>query len=142
MSGELITVERIAVIGGGYIGLEAAAVLAKMGKKVTVLETLDRVLARVAGETLSRFYEAEHRAHGVDLRLGVTVECIEEEGGRVAGVRLADGEFVEAQMVIVGIGIVPATEPLRAAGGGRGGRQRRRGGRIWPNDAARYLRCR
>jgi 3-phenylpropionate/trans-cinnamate dioxygenase ferredoxin reductase subunit len=120
MMGELATTERVAVIGGGYIGLEAAAVLAKMGKQVTVLEALDRVLARVAGEPLSRFYEAEHRAHGVDVRLGAMVECIEERDGRVAGVRLAGGEIIEAQMVIVGIGIIPAVEPLMAAGA-RGG---------------------
>lgn len=114
--GELATAEKIVVIGGGYIGLEAAAGLTKMGKQVTVLEALDRVLARVAGEELSRFYEAEHRAHGVDVRLGVTVERLEQQGGRVAGARLADGELVEAQMVIVGIGIIPAVEPLLAAG--------------------------
>jgi 3-phenylpropionate/trans-cinnamate dioxygenase ferredoxin reductase subunit len=120
MVGELETTTRVAIIGGGYIGLEAAAVLAKLGKQVTVLEAQDRVLARVAGEPLSRFYEAEHRAHGVDVRLGVIVECIEEKDGRAAGVRLAGGEIVEAEMVIVGIGIVPAVEPLMAAGA-RGG---------------------
>jgi 3-phenylpropionate/trans-cinnamate dioxygenase ferredoxin reductase subunit len=120
MMGELATTSRVAVIGGGYIGLEAAAVLAKFGKQVIVLEAQDRVLARVAGEPLSRFYEAEHRAHGVDVRLGVTVECIEEKDGRAAGVRLGGGELVEAEMVIVGIGIVPAVEPLMAAGA-RGG---------------------
>ena len=108
---------RVVVIGGGYIGLEAAAVLTKLGKQVTVLEALDRVLARVAGEPLSRFYEAEHRAHGVEVRLGVQVECIEE-----AGVRLASGQIVPADVVIVGIGITPAVEPLLAAGaaGGNG----------------------
>lgn len=118
---ELDGVEQAVVIGGGYIGLEAAAVLAKFGKKVVLLEALDRVLARVAGEPLSRFYEAEHRAHGVDVRLGAAVECIEGEG-RVSGVRMQDGEVIPAQMVIVGIGIVPAVEPLIAAGaqGGNG----------------------
>src|SRR3546814_3654363 len=60
------TAKQIVVIGGGYIGLEAAAVLTKAGKKVVLLEALDRVLARVAGEDLSRFYEKEHREHGVD----------------------------------------------------------------------------
>nr|WP_220129837.1 FAD-dependent oxidoreductase [Sphingomonas chungangi] len=120
MMGELETTTRVAVIGGGYIGLEAAAVLAKFGKQVTVLEAQDRVLARVAGEPLSRFYEAEHRDHGVDVRLGVMVECITGKDGRVAGVQLAGGEVVEAEMVIVGIGIVPAVEPLMAAGA-RGG---------------------
>ena len=113
--------EQIVVIGGGYIGLEAAAVLRKAGKKVVLLEALDRVLARVAGEDLSRFYEKEHRDHGVDLRLGVHVEAIEGEGG-VTGVRLAGGEVIPADLVIVGIGIVPAVEPLVAAGaeGGNG----------------------
>ena len=117
---ELATSTRVVVIGGGYIGLEAAAVLAKLGKTVTVLEAQQRVLARVAGETLSRFFEAEHRAHGVDVRLGAQVECIDGRGGRACGVRLADGEVVPADMVIVGIGIVPAVEPLLAAGA-RGG---------------------
>lgn len=108
-------VRDIAVIGGGYIGLEAAAVLTKLGCKVTLLEALPRVLARVAGPELSEFYEAEHRAHGVDLRTGVTVEALEGEG-RVTGVRLGDGEVIAADAVIVGIGIVPAVGPLLAAG--------------------------
>jgi 3-phenylpropionate/trans-cinnamate dioxygenase ferredoxin reductase subunit len=120
--GDLAAAARVAVIGGGYIGLEVAAVLAKLGKAVTVLEAQDRVLARVAGTPLSRFYEAEHRAHGVDVRLRSIVECIEARGRRACGVRLAGGEIVEADMVIVGIGIVPAVEPLLAAGatGGNG----------------------
>ena len=120
MMGELATTTRVCVIGGGYIGLEAAAVLTKLGKHVTVLEALDRVLARVAGEPLSRFYEAEHRAHGVDLRLNTVVERIEEKDGRACGVRLAGGEIVPCEMVIVGIGIIPAIEPLRAAGAEEG----------------------
>ena len=115
------TARQIVVIGGGYIGLEAAAVLSKAGKKVVLLEALDRVLARVAGPDLSRFYEKEHRDHGVDLRLGVCVDAIEGET-HVTGVRLADGEVIPADLVIVGIGIVPAVEPLVAAGaeGGNG----------------------
>jgi len=122
MMGELDRLREVVVIGGGYIGLEAAAVLAKSGKTVTVLEALDRVLARVAGEPLSRFYEAEHRVHGVEVRLNAKVECLEEKDSRVAGVRLADGAVLPAQMVIVGIGIVPSVEPLLAAGaeGGNG----------------------
>ena len=117
---ELPQVRRVAVIGGGYIGLEAAAVLNKLGKAVTVLEALPRVLARVAGEPLSRFYEAEHRAHGVDVRLGVTVDTIEGKDGRVSAVRLADGTLIACGMAIVGIGIIPAVEPLLAAGAGGG----------------------
>ncbi|MDQ4419087.1 FAD-dependent oxidoreductase [Sphingobium sp. DEHP117] len=116
MMGELDGVTRAVVIGGGYIGLEAAAVLSKFGKQVTLLEALPRVLARVAGEDLARFYEAEHRAHGVDVRLGAMVECIVERDGAACGVRLADGTVIDCEMVIVGIGIIPAVEPLIAAG--------------------------
>jgi 3-phenylpropionate/trans-cinnamate dioxygenase ferredoxin reductase component len=103
--------QRVAVIGGGYIGLEAAAVLTKLGKRVILLEALDRVLARVAGEPLSRFYEAQHRARGVDVRTNAKVESIAEDG-----VRLASDELVPADLVIAGIGIAAAVEPLRAAG--------------------------
>ena len=116
MMAELPAVVRVGVIGGGYIGLEAAAVLTKLGKAVTVFEAQDRVLARVAGEDLSRFYAAEHRAHGVDVRLGATVDCIVEREGAASGVRLAGGELVPCELVVVGIGIVPAVEPLVAAG--------------------------
>ncbi|TXC71652.1 NAD(P)/FAD-dependent oxidoreductase [Sphingomonas ginsenosidivorax] len=122
MIAELPDVTRIVVIGGGYIGLEAAAVLTKMGKPVTVLEAQDRVLARVAGEPLSRFFEAEHRAHGVEIRLNVTVACIEERDGAAVGVRLADDTILDCEMVIVGIGIEPAVAAVLAAGadGGNG----------------------
>jgi 3-phenylpropionate/trans-cinnamate dioxygenase ferredoxin reductase subunit len=113
---QLPSTRRVAVIGGGYVGLEMAAVLTKLGKSVTVLEAVGRVLARVAGEQLSRFYEAEHRFRGVDVRVGARVECIEGVAGKVTGVRLAEGPVVPADMVIVGIGIVPAVEPLIAAG--------------------------
>lgn len=108
--------KNVVVIGGGYIGLEAAAVLSKMGLKVTLLEALPRVLARVAGEELSAFYQKEHLDHGVDLRTGVAVDCLEGDGTRVTGVKLADGQVIPAQAVIVGIGIVPAVAPLIAAG--------------------------
>ncbi len=121
MIAELPAVTRVAVIGGGYIGLEAAAVLTKLGKHVTVLEAQDRVLARVAGLALSRFFEREHCARGVDLRLGVTVDCIEERAAAAVGVRLDDGQVVPADMVVVGIGITPAVAPLIDAGAAHGG---------------------
>ena len=122
MMDELAQTDRVVVIGAGYIGLESAAVLSKLGKHVIVLEAQGRVLARVAGEALSRFYAAEHRAHGVEIRTGVAVACIEEQDGRAVGVRLADGAVLPADMVIVGIGIEPAVAPLLAAGaaGGNG----------------------
>lgn len=119
---ELPAVREVVVIGGGYIGLEAAAVLCKLGKRVTVVEALDRVLARVAGEPLSRFYEAEHRARGVDVRLGCAVERFLAAQGRVSGVRLAEGIELPAQLVLVGVGIAPNVAPLLEAGaaGGNG----------------------
>lgn len=104
------------IIGGGYIGLEAAAVLTKLGCKVTLLEALPRILARVAGEEISAFYEAEHRAHGVHLLTEVGVESLQGSDGQVNAVRLVDGREIPAQLVIVGIGIVPAVQPLIAAG--------------------------
>ena len=117
---ELPSTQHVAVVGGGYIGLEAAASLRKLGKEVSVIEALDRVLSRVAGEPLSRFYEAEHRAHGVDVLLASKIQCIEGRNGRASGVRLARGPVIAADMVILGIGISPVCEPLIAAGA-RGG---------------------
>jgi 3-phenylpropionate/trans-cinnamate dioxygenase ferredoxin reductase subunit len=108
--------KRVVVVGGGYIGLEAAAVLTKLGCKVTVLEALPRVLARVAGEPLSEFYQDQHRAHGVDLRLDAKLARLEGENGWVRRVVLEGGEAIECDMVVVGIGIVPAAGPLVAAG--------------------------
>lgn len=108
--------KRVAVIGGGYIGLEAAAVLTQLGCRVTLLEALPRVLARVAGEPLSRFFESYHLARGVVLRLDAKVERLEGENGWVRRVLLEGGEAVECDMVVVGIGIVPAAGPLIAAG--------------------------
>jgi 3-phenylpropionate/trans-cinnamate dioxygenase ferredoxin reductase subunit len=107
--------KRVAVIGGGYIGLEGAAVLAKLGCQVTVVEERERLLARVCGEDISRFYEAEHRAHGVNIRLEAQVERLEGTD-RVSGVVLANGETLPCDAAIVGIGIVPAIGPLIAAG--------------------------
>jgi 3-phenylpropionate/trans-cinnamate dioxygenase ferredoxin reductase component len=118
---ELPAVRQVVVIGGGYIGLEAAAVLTKLGKGVVLLEALPRVLARVAGEELSAFYEAEHRAHGVDLRTGAEIAKLTGKA-QVTGVELADGSVIPADLVIVGIGIIPAVGVLIAAGaaGGNG----------------------
>ena len=113
---------RAVIVGGGYIGLEAAAVLRKGGLDVTVIEAQDRVLSRVAGAELSGFYAAEHRAHGVDLRLGVALDSIVGDGERATGVALApveeggEGEIIPADLVIFGVGIVPAIGPLIAAG--------------------------
>jgi 3-phenylpropionate/trans-cinnamate dioxygenase ferredoxin reductase component len=113
---ELVTAQNIVIIGGGYIGLEAAAVLSTLKKSVTVVEALDRVLARVACEPISDFYQGEHRRHGVGLHLGVMATRIEERDGRAASVCLDTGAILPADLIIVGIGILPAVEPLIRAG--------------------------
>jgi 3-phenylpropionate/trans-cinnamate dioxygenase ferredoxin reductase subunit len=92
---------RVVIVGGGYIGLEAAAVLRTLGKPVTVIEAESRLLSRVAGEALSRFYEAEHRAKGVEVRTSAGYGPVEVE---------AD------DLLILGIGVDPAVAPLIAAG--------------------------
>ncbi|HYE51256.1 MAG TPA: FAD-dependent oxidoreductase [Azospirillaceae bacterium] len=112
---ELTAGRRVAVVGGGYIGLEVAAAAVKAGARPVVLEAAARVMARVTCEPVSRFYEELHRRHGVELRLGTQVAALEGEG-RVARVRLADGTAVEADLVVVGVGIRPCDDLARAAG--------------------------
>jgi 3-phenylpropionate/trans-cinnamate dioxygenase ferredoxin reductase subunit len=113
---ELPGVQRVVVVGGGYIGLEVAATLVKLGKQITVLESCERVLARVAGPPLAEFYAAQHRLHGVDVRVNTTVQGIEHRDGRVTGVRLSSSQVLPADLVIVGIGILPEIEVLAQAG--------------------------
>jgi 3-phenylpropionate/trans-cinnamate dioxygenase ferredoxin reductase subunit len=113
--------DRFVIIGGGYIGLEAAAVLRKFDKHVTLLEAQDRLLARVAGPELSAFFADEHSAHDVDIRFSAVAEAIEiDEDNRATGVRLADGTVIPADAIIVGIGIVAETGPLLLAGASGG----------------------
>jgi 3-phenylpropionate/trans-cinnamate dioxygenase ferredoxin reductase subunit len=111
----LPSVRRAVIVGGGYIGLEAAAVLRELGKDVTLVEAQDRVLARVAAEPVSRFYEAEHRARGVEILLGTGVGAI-LAGEAGYAVRLTDGRALPAELIIAGIGITPEIGPLVAAG--------------------------
>lgn len=106
---------QIAVIGGGYIGLEVAASARKLGHQVTLIEALDRVLARVTSPVVSRFFETKHRNEGVNVLLNTAVKAIEGDG-RVIGVRLENGELVPADVVVVGIGIMPNSELAERAG--------------------------
>lgn len=109
---------RLVIVGGGYVGLEVAAVAIKHGLRVTVLEAADRVLARVTAPAVSAFYEQVHRAAGVALRTGAQVErfAVEAARGRVTAVQCRDGECIACDLVIAGIGLVPNTELAAACG--------------------------
>ena len=107
--------DRIAIIGAGYIGLEVAAVARQLGKEVTVIEMADRVMSRVVSPELSAFYQDVHTRNGVTLRLSSGVKGL-QGGKRVSGVLLDTDESVPADVVIVGIGILPNTELAAGAG--------------------------
>ena len=111
----LPTAAHAVLIGAGYIGLETAASLRKLGIGVTVLEAAERFLQRVTAPEISAFYDRIHREEGVDVRVGAGVVGLEGES-RVRGVRLADGEMIEAELVIVGVGVVPNVELAQDAG--------------------------
>lgn len=107
---------RALIVGGGYIGLEAAAVARKRGLEVVVLEQAPRILGRVACAETAAFFRALHGGHGVDLREGVGLERLEGEGGRVAAALLSGGERLAVDLVIAGIGVVPETTLAAAVG--------------------------
>lgn len=108
---------RLVVVGGGYVGLEVAAVARKAGLQVAVLEAAPRVLARVTAAVVSGFYERVHAEQGVDVRTNCSVSGLEYgSGGRATGVTLADGRHLAADLVVVGIGLVPNTELAEKAG--------------------------
>src|SRR5580692_7803852 len=104
---------RVVVIGGGYIGLETAATCRKMGCEVTVLEMADRIMNRVVAPSVSQYFAAEHRLHGVNILCDMRVTRLEGRE-RVERVVCADGSSHEAELVIVGVGAVATTELARA----------------------------
>ena len=106
---------RVLIVGGGYIGLEAAAVAATKGLEVTLVEMADRILQRVAAPQTSDFFRNLHQSHGVDIREGVGLERI--FGDRtVTGAALTDGSVLDLDFVIAGIGVTPATDLAEQAG--------------------------
>lgn len=106
---------RALIVGGGYIGLEAAAVAAKKGMNVTLVEMADRILQRVAAPQTSDFFRELHTSHGVDIREGVGLDHLIGED-TVTGAKLTDGSTLDVDMVIVGVGIVPDITLAEAAG--------------------------
>ena len=107
---------KLAVIGGGYIGLEAAASARALGAEAVVIELQPRLLARVAHEVLSAFVHDYHRARGIAFELAAGVEALEGEDGRVTAVRLADGRRIASDAALIGVGAVPNQELAEAAG--------------------------
>ena len=113
---QMVAGRSIVIVGAGYIGLEAAAVARQMGLNVTVLEMAPRVLARVTSPVMSDFYAAEHRQQGVDIRTEARLDHLEGKDGHVTAAILADGTSLTADIVLVGIGILPNEELARESG--------------------------
>jgi 3-phenylpropionate/trans-cinnamate dioxygenase ferredoxin reductase subunit len=116
---DFLSGKRLVIVGGGYIGLEVAAVAVKCGLEVEIVEFAPRVLARVAGPELSAFYEAKHRQAGVKLRLSTGVDGFEPSAAQpdhVGAVRCGDGVLLPADLVLVAVGLVPNTELAQLAG--------------------------
>ena len=107
---------RALIVGGGYIGLEAAAVCAKRGVKVTLVEMAERILQRVAAPETSDYFRNLHASHGVDIREGVGLERLEGESGKVVRAVLSGGAVLEVDFVVLGVGITPSVQLAEQAG--------------------------
>lgn len=116
MSPEFQAGRKLLIVGGGYIGLEAAAVGRKLGLEVTVLEMADRILQRVAAAATSDYFRDLHCAHGVSLHESTRLARLLSDGGKVCGAELESGDIIDADLVLVGIGSIPNNEIAQAAG--------------------------
>ncbi len=116
MSPQFQAGRKLLIVGGGYIGLEAAAASRQLGLEVTVLELADRILQRVAAAETSNYFRDLHSGHGVNLRESVRMTRLLSKDGAVRGAELESGEVIDADLVLVGIGSSPNTELAQAAG--------------------------
>jgi 3-phenylpropionate/trans-cinnamate dioxygenase ferredoxin reductase subunit len=116
MAAEFAPGRRALIVGGGYIGLEAAAVASARGLSVDLVEAAPRILGRVAAPETAAYFRALHAAHGVRIREGVGLERLTGDHGRVNGAVLADGSRIEADFALVGIGVAPDDALAAAAG--------------------------
>ncbi len=116
LAAALEAAQHVVVIGGGFIGLEVAAAARKKGKNVTVLEAADRLMARVVAPLISSFYFDLHRSHGVDLVLNAMVSELVVREGHIAAVKTRDGHSFAADLLVVGVGILPNAEVAQTAG--------------------------
>jgi 3-phenylpropionate/trans-cinnamate dioxygenase ferredoxin reductase subunit len=107
--------KKAVVVGAGYIGLEVAAVLRQLGIDVTVIEMTERVMSRVVSPEISDFYQIEHTSHGVKLRLSTGIVAFRGKS-RISAIETTDGEMIDADFVVVGVGILPNTELAETAG--------------------------
>ena len=112
----LVAGKRLLVVGGGYIGLEAASVAAAKGLQVTLLEAAPRILQRVAAPATSDYFRALHQGHGVVLHEGAALRRLLADGDHVCGAELEDGRTIDADVVLVGIGVHPNVELAEVAG--------------------------
>jgi len=108
--------QQVVIIGGGFIGLEIAASARTLGKPVKVIEALPRLMARVVAPVVSEFFLASHKSKGVEILLSAKVQEIQGDGGKVQGVLLDDGRKLPADLVVIGVGIVPNTDLALDAG--------------------------
>ncbi|MER9846290.1 FAD-dependent oxidoreductase [Mesorhizobium sp. M0106] len=108
--------EEVVILGGGFIGLEIAATLTAAGRKVTVVEAVDRLLGRAVAPVIAGHVRQRLEATGVRILTGTTIERLEDENGRVSAAITSSGERLPAQMVVIGIGVVPNVELAEAAG--------------------------
>jgi 3-phenylpropionate/trans-cinnamate dioxygenase ferredoxin reductase subunit len=116
MSPEFQAGRKLLIVGGGYIGLEAAAVGRQLGLEVTVLEMADRILQRVAAAATSDYFRNLHCTHGVSLHESARMTRLLSDGGKVCGAELESGDIIDADLVLVGIGSIPNTEIAQTAG--------------------------
>lgn len=116
LKSDVTTGKNMVIVGAGYIGLEAAAVASQLGANVTVLEMAPRVLARVTSPVMSNFYTKLHTKHGVRIMTGARLESLNGENGHIKSATLADGAVLEADSVLIGIGILPNQEIAAEAG--------------------------
>ena len=116
LKSQVTTGKNMVIVGAGYIGLEAAAVARQLGANVTVLEMAPRVLARVTSPVMSEFYTQIHQKYGVNIMTGARLETLDGEDGRIKSATLADGTSLPADIVLIGIGILPNQELAAEAG--------------------------
>ncbi len=115
LKARLATARHLVVVGGGFIGLEAAASARKLGVAVSLLEMQDRLMARAVGPDVSQHFANVHRSHGVDLRLGQGIAAVIGDAGKAIAVRTTAGDTLPADIVLAGIGVTPNTAPAVAA---------------------------